>query len=414
MISSCSDDTMEVDTIDLDTMEVDTIDLDQIMEIEDELIALISNNENFEENILLVVDHDVIKGVKNNLGRLIQDINQQEQNVYLEIEINHSFSDLKQTIRGHYQNNRINGSIFIGDVPIPKALIYDQFNNSKIGVSTQYYMDINGEFEFDENNTIVNHYGDRPIELWVSVIPSYGLDSIANINSYLDKNHGYRSGMMNIERGFVTSLIGAQIEDEETYNSQLEFLLNEVYLDLNQRGNLFIGIDNKLNDLDMFPNANWVYSSEMLSSKYDVAKIGAHGSAVSFGSFNEWGSIIIDVDYAQSNNITPMLLIETSCNSAAIDQHTNLACEFLFNPNNNVVTYSGATSAQGGQGETSFGRASNFIAENLVEGVLLGESLLSPMYHPYVDGIFSDYRENFSAQQIVLGDGSLKLQEFMK
>jgi len=409
MIYSCSDEPIVVDI-----MEEETIDLDQIREIEDELNGLITNNEVFGENILLVLDHEVVKGVMNNLGRLIQDINQQEQNVYIEIEIDHSFSDLKDTIREHYQNNNINGCIFIGDVPIPRALIYDHFDNWNIGVSTQYYMDINGEFEFDETNTIVNHSGDRPIELWVSVIPSYGFDSVANINSYLDKNHSYRSGMMNIERGFVTSLIGARIEDEETYNTQLEFLLDEVYMDLNRRGNLFIGIDNKLNDTAMFPNANWVYSSEMFSSKYDVAKIGAHGTAVSFGSFNEWGSIIVDVDYAQTNNITPMLLIETSCNSAAIDQDINLACEFLFNSNNNVVTYSGATCPQGGQGETSFGRASNFIAKNLVEGALLGESLFVPMYHPYVDGIFADYREYFSAQQIVLGDGSLKLQEFMK
>ena len=65
MIYSCSDDPIVVNAME----EEDAIDLDLMMEIEDELNALIANNEVFEENILLVIDHEVVKGVKNNLGR---------------------------------------------------------------------------------------------------------------------------------------------------------------------------------------------------------------------------------------------------------------------------------------------------------------------------------------------------------
>lgn len=404
---SCSDKEL-IDDFD------DVIDLSEISAITEEIQSSIQNNEDYDEHILIIVDHHLLKGIQDNLIRFVRDINTNKQNVFFETEVDLHFTEIKTLIKELKEDQDINGCIFIGDVPIPKATFNTPFEVQHTGVSPQYYMDIDGHFEFNDSETIIAHTGNRMIELWLSIIPAYGDDPITNINSYFDKNHKFRTGQMDIQKGFISSLIGAEIQDVATYHLQRNILLNELYNDLTNRGNLFFGIDNKLNDNVLYPDAQVAYLTEMLTNKYDVAKIGAHGTSTYFGSFNEWGSIIVDIDYAKSKNIKPMLLIETSCNTAAIDKSINLASEFLFNPDNNVITYSGASAPQGGKGLDVNGvHASNIIAKNLVDGYLIGEALFSPMYKEYQVGIYNDYREYYSAQQIVLGDGSLKLQEFM-
>lgn len=374
---------------------------------------VIENDASFEENILLLVDEAVLVDIKPKLKRLIKDMNTNSQNVYVELKNDMSFVSIRELIFTYYEENKIQGSIFIGNIPIPHARFKSPVGVDYTGVSPLYYMDLDGEFEFDEADIIIDQKGNRSIEIWVSVIPAYGQNAHDHINDYLDKNHKYRSGLMDMEKGFVNPLIGAQINSVEKYNKQYEYLINETYQELNRRGNLLLGIDNKLNDVERFPDAKHVYETMLLSSKFDVAKIGAHGSSTFFGTFDEWGSIVIDVDYAKSTPIQPMLLIETSCNTAAIDKKINLACEFLFNPENHVVTYSGATAPQGGKGMTEHGSPTNYVAKKMTSGALLGESLLAPMYHEYTQGLYREFRAYFSAQQIVLGDGSLKLQEFM-
>jgi len=379
----------------------------------EEINGAVRNDAEYPESILLYIDPTLIVDTKDNVKRFVEDLNHEEQNVFVELNTDLSYNLIKETIKSYYELQNIDGCIFIGDIPIPKAKFLSYSGNTYTGISTQYYMDLNGQFVFDDSDQIIDHSGERKIEIWVSVIPAYGPHPASLINSYFDKNHAFRTGEIQIEKGFINSLIGAQIEDVATYNYQLEYLEEEIYLDLNARGNLFFGIDNKLENPIDFPTASQSYENEILTNKYDVAKIGAHGNSYSFGSFNEWGSIIIDTEYAATNDVKPMLLIETSCNTAAIDRDVNLASEFLLNPSNNVLTYKGATSPQGGQGVTAFGLPANLIASNLTQGKCLGEALLSPMYKEYI-GVFDKYREGFSAQQIVLGDGAIKLQEFLK
>jgi len=396
-ISSCSTD---------ETLEPDN----QV--ILEEILASIQNNSSNTENILLLVDLEVLSGIKTKLIRFIKDLNTSKQNIYIELIDGQSHFEIKNEVKSYVNDSNIDGCILIGDIPIPKAQIETQFNTSFKGVSTQYYMDLDGEFEFENPNIISNHTGDRNIEIWVSVIPSYGQNPIQNINLYLDKNHKYRTGGMTIEKGFLEALIGARIEDVETYEEQYNFLAANSYIKLSERGNLFYGIDNKLDNNLLYPDAKYTYEHELLKNKYDVARIGAHGSHTRFGSFDEWGSIIVDIDYARSTPVKPILLLESSCNSAAIDQFENLASEFLYNPNNNVLAYSGATTPQGGKGKTVHGDHRNFTAAMLTGGSRIGESVFAAMYYDYTSGIYNDYREYFSAQQILLGDGSLRLQEF--
>jgi hypothetical protein len=64
-------------------------------------------------------------------------------------------------------------------------------------------------------------------------------------------------------------------------------------------------------------------------------------------------------------------------------------------------------------GNTAMGFSLNYQAELLTSGKSIGTSHFGPMMLPYV-GTFAQFREAFSAQQIMLGDGTLRLQEFRR
>jgi PKD repeat protein len=375
----------------------------------------------YSRSVLLALDPDIVRGVSLNLNQFMRDLRADGYNVLVYKVSSGSAASIREAIRAQFTSAtpRLEGVIFFGNIPVPVAT-YEYPNPPGTfysAPSMQFFMDLDGEFSYRGGavtTQIDSHTGATEIEIWASILPAYGTlnQTIARINAYLEKNHRYRTAGLGVQRGFVQPVLGSRITTVDLYNYQYSVILNEYFVALNRRGNFFVGIDNKLGDLDRFPTSAVSYEREMLTDKYDIASIGAHGNAVSFGSFNEWGSIVIDLAYARSRPIKTVFLLEHSCNTADISVQPNLASEFLYNAANNVLAFAGASGPQGGMGDTTMGRASNYTAELLATGQSIGSSYFGPMRLPYT-GIFRNYRDAFAAQQILLGDGTLRLQEFM-
>ena len=283
----------------------------------------------------------------------------------------------------------------------------------------QYHMDLDGTFSFkggDVVSEIDGHTGRVEIEIWASILPMYG-DSkatVERINNYLAKNHSYRSGQVAVQMGLINPVIGTQFTTEALYRAQYGIIKDQYLVKLARRGNFFVGIDNSLGDPIRFPTSRVSYEQEMMTDRYDIASIGAHGSYTSFGGNTEWGGIVIDVPFADTRPIRPVFLLEHSCNTAAIHRYPNLGSAFLYNKDNNVLVFAGATAPQGGMGRTSMGTAGNYEADLLVAGKSIGVAHFAAMTLPYASGVFANFREAYAAQQILLGDGTLKLQEFRR
>jgi hypothetical protein len=247
------------------------------------------------------------------------------------------------------------------------------------------------------------------------VLPFY-LDretTIDRINSYFKKNHEFRIGLRRPEAGFVDPIIGTECETPEAYQKQVDHTINSqwAWKPSTSRGNILVGPDNSLGDLVNYPNAAYCYEQAMMTDEYDFANIGAHGSCTGFGALG--GSISINVDWANTYNIKPLFLWDTSCNTGNIDCQPNLLSAFLYNPNNNVILAKGATGEQGGLGSSVNGDFRPYIGGLLSQGYSFGEAILSHINNEFV-GCSGQQREYFVAQFILFGDGTLKLPEFIE
>jgi hypothetical protein len=391
--SSCNEESIEINHTELNPIKI-------------------YSNGTFKSSIIVALDTTLKVGIGQKLNRFFDDLTKDGYQVVIHDLVETQPIDLRKKIKYYYQEvtPKIEGVIFIGETPIPRAKYSE-------ALSLEYYMDLDGIFTKNGNTAnwnIGEHTGNVEIEIWTSILPYY--ESIANsinyINDYLDKNHSYRTGALKVEKGFINPVLGSRITTEALYNYQYKINKEEYYQDLVKRGNFFAGIDNTLDNDEQFPTSRISYELEIMTDQYDVASFGAHGSSSAFGSFDEWGSIIIDVDYARTKSIKPLFILDHSCNTANISAYPNLATEFLYNKNNNVLVYAGATAPQRGMGTTRMGDADDYEAELLTKGKSIGIAHFAPMTLPYT-GDFRNFREVFSCQQILLGDGTLRLQEFL-
>ncbi|MCX6219002.1 PKD domain-containing protein [Spirosoma sp.] len=376
---------------------------------------------NFQQSVVVVLDTTLVKDLHQSLNVWFNDMVNDGYRVVMHPRLEQQPIDLRKRIQTYFTDltPRLEGVLFVGQTPIPSAQYIYPPSTPYRGLSMQFYMDLDGQFTNagqPANMAIDAHTGRVETEIWTSILPFYQskAQTIASIRDYLTKNHAYRTQVTQLQKGFIKPVLGSRITTEALYASQYKIIRDEYYTALAKRGNFYVGIDNTLGDLARFPTSQVSYEQEMLTNKYDVASIGAHGNTVSFGSFNEWGSILIDVNYARRAAIKPVFLLEHSCNTAAIDNTPNLGTEFLYNKANNVLIFAGATAPQGGMGQTALGRADQLEARLLTEGSSIGTAHFAPMTMPYTVENFKSFREAYSAQQIMLGDGTLRLQEFLK
>lgn len=381
-----------------------------------------------DKSVVLVIDPNIVAGIRDSLSQFKADLHLDGYNVIEHILMESTPSELRSYLYDIYQTStpQLVGAILIGNIPKPYFRYHYPASSGCLErgpyecISFQFYQDLDGVFSCSNPGGCFHpgcydtHSGSIDSEIWVSVLPHYfnWITTINSINSYFTKNHRFRTGLMRSSPGYIRPLIGSRINTPELYSHQVDIIINgaSAWKPLTNRGNILVGPDNSLEDITNYPNAAYCYNQAMLTNQYDFADIGAHGSCTRFSA--PGGSIYIDVNWANTNDIKSHYLWDGSCNTGNIDCHPNLLTAFLYHPYNYVVLVKGATSEAGGLGGTTNGDYRPYIGGLLAQEWSFGEAIISHMNSQFVD-CYAQQREYFVAQHILLGDGTLKLPEHL-
>lgn len=320
-------------------------------------------------------------------------------------------------------SDKLVGAILIGTVPSPRYYFYyppyDEFpaRGPTSGVSYQYYEDLDGEFRLQDANTWLydEHTGDVESEIWVSVLPPLATDteSIAAIRFYFKKNHDFRVNQYRPEAGYLHTDANRRWDTEEQYRNQVDYILGRVpgysYMwgDLTSRGNILVGLNNLLNDPVNFPGSDEVFYDAIQTGQYDVLVSIAHGSPYGIGSGQYW----YGRDYLQSFAINVTFWFESACSTANLDIVPSFAVVALYSQTSRVLAYVGKTQDVGYLGQTASGDSRFVIGNALANGKAIGGAVLMHRSQPLVD-YPAIQREYHASHHILLGDGTLRLQEF--
>lgn len=170
----------------------------------------------FAGKVGVIVNKDLYPSIKSSIDQYIADLkNADGKDVWLEAEKygpTSNIADLKNDLKQHYDNDQLEGAVFIGDLPIVKYTCADPATGERDSRSTfvcdLYYEDLNGTF--GGSNPFTSHSGDKKPEIWVSritasVLRSYkGFENEAQaVNYYFTKVHKRLTGQDNMARKYV-------------------------------------------------------------------------------------------------------------------------------------------------------------------------------------------------------------------
>ncbi len=145
----------------------------------------------FAGKIGIIVNKNLYPLIESSINTYIEDVQQIEQKgVWLEAttyDETSSPDDLKNNIKDHYENDELEGVIFIGDLPIVNHEDDNQYHPCD-----WWWMDLDGVWG-GSNYNFNSHTGDREMEIWHSRIttgvhPDLGAEEDIVI-SYLERVH---------------------------------------------------------------------------------------------------------------------------------------------------------------------------------------------------------------------------------
>lgn len=375
--------------------------------------------------VAILVNQSIAKAIHDELSVFISDLRNDGFRGKIHIVKESTPPELRSYLQKRYQHpGHLVGAILIGSVPTPRHYIYYPASDTHpqrgpyTGASYQYYEDLDGDFQLQDASQWLydGHSGDVETEIWISVLPPLATDAdtISAIQRYFLKNHLYRIGLDRPAAGYLHPIIGSQFDTEELYNHQVNYILGlepgsyqYSWGPLTSRGNVLVAPNNLLNDPVNFPGSDEVFYQEIQTGDYDVLISSAHGSAYGIGSNGYW----YDRNYLNSNVIDVTFWFEGGCATGNLDVVPSFGVTALYSETSSILAYRGATMPQGGLGCSSNGCGKLVIGTALSNGKTIGEAILEHRSVPLAEN-YASQREYFTAQHILLGDGTLRLQEY--
>jgi hypothetical protein len=360
------------------------------------------------KSIAILVDNSTYNGINANLSRLTNDLEFENYNIILKVATYQQPEEVRSYLQNLYNTltPKLEGAILLGNIPLARRVFTVTFTNTPpeiySGFSTQYYSDLNGNFSKDDPTypqCFSTHNGEIYSEIWISVLPfqSNAETTITKINQYLDKNHTFRTGNVNIQDGFLEVDEFFNPTTIEAYNANMQGLINGTYSwnPFTTWGNVGIYINNNLG----YPDANYAYNNELQSNKYKFTSLDAHGSPNSNG--------LLTISRLNSMHIAPIFVWLNGCNTANLD-YANIATEIAYSINHQTLVTFGGTTPVGGLGNNQNGYFGKTIATEMLSGKSLGEAYVINNNIPLVYPWSSNY-ELHNAPNIFVGDLSLTL-----
>lgn len=386
--------------------------------IETKILTIFPNS----ASVAILVDSSIEAAIQHELSVFESDLSKDGFSTIIHSLTESTPPQLRSYLQGLYNDPETDlvGAILIGSVPTPRYYIYYPATDMHpqrgpyTGASYQYYEDLDGDFQIRDMSQWLydNHTGDVESEIWVSVLPplASNTETISAIQRYFLKNHRYRIGLDRTAAGFLTPIVGSRIETEEMYDYQVDYVLGLIpgsykwsYGPLISRGNIFIAPDNLLNDPVNFPGPNQVFYQEIQTGNYDIYSGTGHGSAYRSGP--------LDRKYLNNNIINVTFWFEGGCSTVDLDVVPSFGVTALYSETSKVLIFKGATMPQGGLGGSENGYYQLVVGTALVNGKSIGDAILEHRSEPMSEA-YASQREYFAAQYILLGDGTLRLQEY--
>jgi len=205
------------------------------------LFFLVSNgsSQTKENSIVILVDSVISNGIVPELNIFKSDLEIENYKVILKTSTFQTPEEVRGYLQALYNSTspKLIGAILMGRIPLARQHFIMTYTNPNLsptnhnGLSTQFFSDLNGNFyknnpEYPESYS--EHDGDTISEIWVSVLPFYqsNNNTIIEIKQYLDKNHKYRNGNINIlsgrNDGFRVKILNPDSNEHTSYVKEVE------------------------------------------------------------------------------------------------------------------------------------------------------------------------------------------------
>lgn len=237
----------------------------------------ITPSSDFLPYILLITDRHTHESVNAYIRRYAEDIHLGTGcGIKSEIVHNANFYDIKGLISSHQQD--LMGAIFIGDIDVPFYKISKWTDTTKVDIfpCDLYYMDLDGEWSIDDNDTIIDHTTNARPEIFVARISAENMNNhispINGLKRYFDKNHNYWLGHYEEDNKRALSYTDKDWANDYNFSHEIRYLYNSQNYDACQYDSLLQNVT-KIN-----------YLQRVMSHSYSFVQLACH-SSYSYHSF---------------------------------------------------------------------------------------------------------------------------------
>jgi hypothetical protein len=369
------------------------------------------------KTIALIVDPQLIDGIRGDLSQFEQDLCQSGYTVLEQPSTFGTPGDVRNYLIATYTETRqqLAGTILIGNIPHAYQYVRAVSTNPNIpsteeeAISFQYYADLNGSFSASGGYgspgghaySFDTHAGNLNWEIWVGVLPMYRGDygaTVDAINRYFARNHAYRVNGSGIQRGFllVNEHFHPATAADHTQIMQAETSGQYAWTPFSNAGNAQIYFDS--------PSAGMSVQqgyAQLSAGSADFTVASAHG--------NPWNNGQLSTGWAASNPIRTLFFWSDGCSTGNLDVADNFLAEVLYSPTSEVLVARGSSNDSGGMGSNQRGFYGHNIATALTRGASIGDAIMTHVNVPLLNP-WSQSREFHVGVNVLLGDPTLGIR----
>lgn len=303
--------------------------------------------------IVIIVDSRTNEEIRPEIERFREDVaNDLSSNVAV-VSGNYRFpAEVKNALRKEKEQGDFDGAIFVGDIPLQFLRIKSGEQFLGAGISDTWYLDFENDIYVEkkaEKQCLSSHFciedyievdGNalaKPLARWSGRLlpPLDEQNRIALLETYFDRNHAYRTGLLKYEGALIFAPDSALNTSTNACKTQEACV--------SRAENVFVkhGVADKKNleVIVAFSDADKTKDNYLVSQgkPHAYEMVHAHGNPVSFGQPNE--KIYFDdlVQHRSGALFTNLL----SCNVGLVGAEKNIANAYLYHGNTLAVYAAG-------------------------------------------------------------------------
>ncbi len=311
---------------------------------------------------------------------------------------------------------RLEGALLVGEIPHAYQYVTMRFANPDLvpleeeAISFQFYSDLDGVFFASpgysspggRSHSFDGHSGDTDWELWIGVLPSIGgglEPTIEALGRYLDKNHAYREGLVDIPRRFLHVSEHHSATSPEEQEQVLGWMRAGEYAwkPFSQAADSLFAFSTTAGGMTLEEG----YSG-LSAGRADFFVGDAHGFHGGHGQ--------LSLAWLAENPLQTIFFWSNGCAVGDLDHDPNFLSAALYDAKSTVLIAKGTTNNSGGMGSNQDGFFGRNIATAMAAGMSFGEALLAHVNVPLLEP-WAENREFHYATVLVLGDPTLRLRE---